>query len=189
MEQIARLALNKALKKYFKENFGKVLDIGGKHRPYKKMIQKISYISLDINPNHNPDIVADIHNIHMIRNNSFDTILATEVLEHCHNPKKAVSEIYRILKKGGTAIISTPFLYPYHPDPKDYYRYTKDGLKELCIDFKEISIIPVGNRFLFMWEMLTWKIKALKLFNPILIKILDYKDENGPIDFITIAKK
>jgi SAM-dependent methyltransferase len=177
MKEMARMLLDIELKKVFQNSSGKhVLDVGGKNRPYQKYLHCEKYTCLDINPSFHPDIVADAHDLHVILSEQYDLILATEVLEHCHTPQQVISEFYRILTRNGTLILSTPFLYPYHPDPKDYYRYTKDGLQELCKKFDEITIISVGNRFLFMWEMVTWKLPLLKLFNNLLASIANYKD-------------
>ena len=40
-------------------------------------------------------------------NESFDVIFSCECLEHIPDPQKALNEIYRILKSGGTAVITT----------------------------------------------------------------------------------
>lgn len=190
MRELTRSVLDMHLRKVFKERqLGKTIDLGGKNSPYKKWMQTTKYICIDINPKNNPDIVADAHNLSMIQSNSYDTVVATEVLEHCAEPKKVIKEICRILKKGGHAIISTPFLYPYHPDPKDYFRYTKDGLSELCKEFEQVTILPLGNRFFFFWEMLTWKIPLFKIMNKVFLKIFNYRDENGPVTYFTIARK
>jgi len=42
------------------------------------------------------------------RAETFDAVILTEILEHCENPAKALSESLRILKKGGHIIMSTP---------------------------------------------------------------------------------
>ena len=39
---------------------------------------------------------------------SFDIVLCSDVVEHLENPKKCFVEISRVLKSGGTAIITTP---------------------------------------------------------------------------------
>ena len=41
--------------------------------------------------------------------NSYDLIICYHVLEHIANDRKAIIELLRILKKGGTCIIQTPF--------------------------------------------------------------------------------
>jgi SAM-dependent methyltransferase len=40
---------------------------------------------------------------------SFDLIICYHILEHIEDDKKAMKELYRILKPGGTCIIQTPF--------------------------------------------------------------------------------
>jgi len=49
----------------------------------------------------------DIMNMNF-KDNSFDYILCNHVLEHVSDDKKAMKEIYRVLKKDGTAIITIP---------------------------------------------------------------------------------
>lgn len=42
------------------------------------------------------------------KDDSFDIVVCTEVLEHLPNPNETLKEIYRVLKLGGVAIITTP---------------------------------------------------------------------------------
>ena len=77
-----------------------------------KKSDNIEYTSADL---YSPlaDIKMDIHNMPLDDNN-FDFILCNHVLEHVENDIKALSEIKRVLKKGGRAIVQVPF---YHPIP------------------------------------------------------------------------
>lgn len=189
MEQLQRLLLNKHLQPYLAKLHGRVLDIGGKDSPYRSLIRAEKYEVLDIRQEFKPDYVADVHKIRdVIAASMFDSIIATEVLEHCYGPEIVVREFHRILKKKGVLLLSVPFLYPYHPDPQDYYRYTKDGLAYLFRDFSHVEIVPYGSRFAFFWEMSTWVLPFLKIFNRLLVK-LPLKDANGPSGFIVFAKK
>ncbi len=43
------------------------------------------------------------------RSESFDAVVASEILEHLEKPKEALSEIARIVKPGGSIIVSTPY--------------------------------------------------------------------------------
>jgi len=62
---------------------------------------------------------------------SFDSILCNAVLEHVRDVQAVVSELARVLKRGGHAVIAVPFLQPFHACPTDYRRYTADGLAAL----------------------------------------------------------
>ncbi len=45
------------------------------------------------------------------KNNTYDAIICSNVLEHVPDDKKAMSELYRVLKPGGWAIIQVPIDY------------------------------------------------------------------------------
>ena len=77
-----------------------------------KKSDNIEYTTADL---YSPlaEIKMDIHNM-PFDNNYFDFILCNHVLEHVENDIKALSEIKRVLKKGGRAIVQLPF---YHPIP------------------------------------------------------------------------
>jgi 2-polyprenyl-3-methyl-5-hydroxy-6-metoxy-1,4-benzoquinol methylase len=51
---------------------------------------------------------ADLNNPLPVQAESFDTIIAAEVIEHLENPRAMSRELFRLLKPGGLAVISTP---------------------------------------------------------------------------------
>ena len=53
-------------------------------------------------------IVGDVYSL-PFRNNSFDYIIASEVIEHVYSPDALVSNLINILKPGGVLIITTPY--------------------------------------------------------------------------------
>jgi ubiquinone/menaquinone biosynthesis C-methylase UbiE len=79
--------------------------------------------------------------------NSFSTIILSDVLEHIPNPGQLWSEMYRILTPGGVAIINVPFLYWVHEAPHDYYRYTEYALEHFAnnSNFNVVSLEPIGG--------------------------------------------
>ncbi len=97
---------------------------------------------------------------------SFDTILLTEVLEHIQNPDKLLSEIYRVLKKGGHVIITVPFLYFIHEEPHDYFRYTKYALKKLTqqAGFSVVLIEEKGGILEIMADLFSALIYKIPIF-------------------------
>lgn len=69
----------------------------------------INYRTVDLLMD-NVDDNADITNMNIYSDEKFDFILCSHVLEHIEDDKKAISEIYRILKPKGTAIVMVPIL-------------------------------------------------------------------------------
>jgi SAM-dependent methyltransferase len=187
-KSLQRKLLNKNLEPILKTLKGRILDTGGAYSPYKSIVKATKYAVLDIDPKFKPNYVADVHDMKIIKNQSFDAIIATELLEHCYNPQQVINEFKRVLASKGKIVLSVPFLYPYHPDPYDYYRYTEDGLRHLFREYKKIKIIKYGGRIAFFWEMITWTLPFLKIFNSMFSKITPTAS-NCPSGYIVIAEK
>jgi SAM-dependent methyltransferase len=104
--------------------------------------------SLDVDADRQPSIVHDICSYRDELEGRFDVIFMVEVLEHLHSPKEALCNVARYLKPGGSLILTTPFLFPLHDEPYDYFRYTYHGLM-LCLGahFEEVEVLP-RNRLL-----------------------------------------
>ena len=100
--------------------------------------KEIKIASLDIDPNREPDIVADIHSWNSVA--KYDIIVMSEVLEHCHSPHEAIAAIMRALRPSGMLILTTPFIFPIHDAPNDYFRFTRYGIRHLLTEFNEIKI-------------------------------------------------
>lgn len=66
----------------------------------------IDYLSADLN-SPSAMVKMDITNI-KYEDNSFDVIICNHVLEHIPDDRKAMSELYRVLKPGGWAILQVP---------------------------------------------------------------------------------
>lgn len=67
-----------------------------------------NYVCGDLYPVNDSIKKVDITNI-SFDENYFDFIMCNHVLEHIPNDLKAMKEIYRVLKKGGCAIVQTPY--------------------------------------------------------------------------------
>jgi SAM-dependent methyltransferase len=70
--------------------------------------ENIDYLPVDLNPN--MDFVTEAMDIQNIQypNDYFDFIYCSHVLEHVPDDHKAVRELIRVLKPGGTALIMVP---------------------------------------------------------------------------------
>ena len=73
--------------------------------PIFKKNKKLDHITADINPNV-AEYQIDITNI-TFPDNSFDYIICSHVLGHVSDEKKAIKELYRVLKNDGTALVAT----------------------------------------------------------------------------------
>ena len=95
------------------------------------------------------DQYIDVHNMPSEWDNKWDAVIALECFECFYDPKKAITEIHRVLKKGGKAIISSPFNYVWfgskEKNVKDYWRITQDGWELLMKNFNIIDIRGLGG--------------------------------------------
>ena len=96
-------------------------------------------VCVDIYPGEGVDLVADVHDLSMVQDESVDCVVAVDLLQHIHRPHKAVSELFRILKPEGVLYITSPFIYPFHSDPYDFNRFSCDGLAVLCERFEKVD--------------------------------------------------
>ncbi len=93
------------------------------------------------------DVEVDLNNTFPFRDDCFDTILCTDVLEHIAKPEPLMAEITRVLNPNGKLILAVPFFYWIHEAPFDYYRYTQYALRKFCEDYKllVVEIAPYGG--------------------------------------------
>jgi hypothetical protein len=93
---VVRIGLNRELKRQFSRlKKGVVMDVGSKLSPYKSLIPSTEYLRLDIDPDSKPNICSDLHSI-IGYDNYFDTVIATEVLEHLYDPQLAIDQLYTV---------------------------------------------------------------------------------------------
>ncbi len=114
---------------------GSVLDVGSGDRWVSRLLlDGIHYVALDFPSTGRdlyqarPDVFADAASL-PFGDSSFDAVICLEVLEHVPVPATVLGEIARVMKPGGAAWISMPFLYPVHDSPYDFQRYTEFGLR------------------------------------------------------------
>ena len=82
-----------------------------------------------------------------IEDNSFDTIVTFQVIEHINNDNLFVEEIYRILRPGGKALISTPNIeMTLTRNPWHIREYTSRQLQDLTSKFfKKITMKGIAG--------------------------------------------
>lgn len=134
---------------------GTLLDAGCGAMPYRALVTPAvsRYIGFDIE-RRVPDValLGDVQNMSAVSDASADVVLCSEVLEHVLRPQAALAEFHRILRPGGTLILSTPFLARLHEEPHDYFRYTRHGLRGLLrqTGFTVKGLEETGGLFSFL---------------------------------------
>jgi SAM-dependent methyltransferase len=128
-----------------------VLDIGSGATVISDRITR-----LDIGPFHGIDVVGDGHVLPFC-DSSVDLVLIFRVLEHMRRPEHAVEEIFRILKPGGRVAAVIPFFEPFHINPIDISRFTRDGVRYIFRDFEEERCEwCVGPSAALAWMLKEW---------------------------------
>lgn len=109
----------------------RVLDVGCGDRPYERLLAGAAEIvGFDQPGNAHADLHGSIEAI-PVEDASFDIVLCLQVLEHVPEPAAAVRELRRVVKPGGRVLASTHGVFPFHPNPEDYWRWTDTGLAHL----------------------------------------------------------
>lgn len=123
----------------------KILDIGtGKYNVEAFFHESNSVLKTDVNPDYGHEVVSVTS---IPYKNEFDVITCINVLEHVPDTQRAVKSLCDALKSDGVLFLSTPFIFPLHDVPHDYYRFTEFGLRRLFEPyFREIKIHRGGIR-------------------------------------------
>lgn len=193
---------------------GLLLDLGCGKVPfygmYKDHIDDVICVDWAEVVQENPflDQICDLNKPLPFENETFDTILMSDVLEHIRYPEALMKEIGRILKKEGKLLMNVPFFYSLHDEPHDYFRYTRHALRGFCeeanlqvfyleagggvpeilsdIFSKNVIIVPyIGKYLCLMFQF--WAKLALKL--PFVQKVSEKTGYRFPFAYFLIAEK
>ncbi len=196
---IAKISINKILIKVFKKiKESTILDIGFVDGKYKKYLTYNEYIAMNIKYEPDLNLIGTVYNI-PLKNNSIDFILMVDVSYCLDNIKKALKEIYRVLKPNKEAIITFIFMYPYMKHEQyDTMRYTYQKLVDILKDFK-YKIYPAnGIVGLFAHSFIIWTKEFPKfiqiLFIPFviffkIISLFDIPNKSFAINYVAVLKK
>jgi SAM-dependent methyltransferase len=114
---------------------GRVLDYGCADLPYRRFFPAdVDYVAADLAGNPHASLVLNPDGTVPADDESFDSVLSTQVLEHVVDPALYLSECFRVLRPGGRLLLSTHGTFVYHPDPDDYWRWTCAGLRRAVGD-------------------------------------------------------
>ena len=170
---------------------GKVMDVGCGDSPYEHLINRdtATYIAVDtveasLFGYKRADLTSFDGRTLPFSDDSIDHVICSEVFEHVREPRLLANEIHRVLKTGGTALITMPWSARFHYKPNDYQRLTPTAILILFDLFKNISIkergtdiISIANkvidiflRIIYLNQKMHWlRLIPFSLASPILI--------------------
>lgn len=106
-----------------------VVDYGCADMPYRSELPPgVRYVGADLPGNAQADVVLGADGRLPLPDASADLVLSTQVLEHVDDPALYLAECARVLRPGGTLVVSTHGIMYFHPDPADHWRWTRTGL-------------------------------------------------------------
>jgi SAM-dependent methyltransferase len=170
---------------------GKILDLWWSRKSwYQELIQgNHEFVVVNISEEYWYDLNFDIQEKFPLKDESFDAVIAINVLEHIYKFQNVVKESYRVLKKWGKLAFITPFMFQVHGSPDDYFRYTKSALQNIFEDVwfqkSHIKIEEIWTWiFHIFYQMICW-VAPTKAFKYLLKKFCVWIDSL----FMRISKK
>jgi SAM-dependent methyltransferase len=123
-------------------NGATVLDIGGRYQPYRPLLgnRVRKYVAIDLRQTPLVSVIADGQRL-PFTSDTFDLVIATQVLEYLPEPRQAANEVLRVLKPGGAFCLSVAAFAPRFGD-EEYWRFTPTGLRSILSGFGTIEIVP-----------------------------------------------
>ena len=92
---------------------------------------------------------AESEYVFPIESETYDVVVASNVIEHVRNPFRWMREIVRVVKPGGHVIIVVPNNWIFHEAPIDCWRIYPDGMKQL-FDESGLDVEQIVSKRLFV---------------------------------------
>ncbi|UWZ40601.1 class I SAM-dependent methyltransferase [Dactylosporangium roseum] len=123
------LDLRDALAETLRDASGVWLDYGAGTSPYRELFGRAALQTADIpgGESYPADHALDRDGRCPVPDGTFDGVLSTQVLEHVADANAYLREAFRLLRPGGTLVLSTHGVWEEHGG-QDLWRWTADGL-------------------------------------------------------------
>ncbi len=149
----ARIESNQWLRERCTNLEGHVISIGsgndsdGQGNLYRNYFTHASsYTTSEVSGEYACDLILDIRSMPEIKNESYDCIYCSGVLEHVDDYQSGINEITRILRVDGVLLLGLPFRQALHLIPYDYWRFTEYGIRHMLQNsYNIIDIDPIDN--------------------------------------------
>lgn len=175
---------------------GRVLDVGAGQAPWRELLKHAEYIGLDVEKardfgmRRSPDIVYYDGGRMPFDDASFDHVMCSEVLEHVADPAAFMAEVARVLRSGGSLVLTVPWSARLHHLPHDYHRFTRYALAALVqssglaierVEERGNDVTVVTNKLIVMlirlirparWPSALWSWPLAALLAPVTVGFL-----------------
>jgi SAM-dependent methyltransferase len=182
---------------------GRVLDVGCGNKPYRPWFNLASsYIGLDISAQRSQPDVIGLGTCLPFEDQSFDSVVAFQVLEHVPEPFAFVREVHRVLRPNGHFVATAPQAWRIHEAPHDYFRYTKFGLRTMLQrgGLEVLALRAEGGVWALTGQIVLNSIPHWRLFyltTPLILMIngifslLDWvwHDEKDTLNYWTLSRR
>lgn len=147
---------------------GRLVDIGCGTKPYQPLLAPFVAEHVGVDHEDSPhdrssvDLTGTAYAIPS-PDASFDSALCSAVLEHLEEPARAIAECRRVLRTGAHAVYTVPFIWHLHEEPRDFYRYTKYGLRHLfeTNGFDVVEITALSGFWLTFGQLFVYNLYRL----------------------------
>lgn len=111
----------------------------------RSLFQGREYVGADFRDGLGVDVILDLHDIRL-PDKLVGTVFLIDTIEHVEFVRKAINEVYRILKPGGILIMSSVMDFPIHGYPNDYWRFTPSAFISLLAPFDSSFVTALGRK-------------------------------------------
>ncbi len=122
-----------------------VLDVGGRIQPYRPLLGDAEerYVAVDLRVTPLVNVVANAAELPFAAE-QFDLVFCTQMLEYAPDPGVVITEMHRVLKPGGTLLLSVPSL-ALRDSEIDRWRFWPAGIRQLLASFAQVEMLPEGG--------------------------------------------
>ncbi|HKW14415.1 MAG TPA: class I SAM-dependent methyltransferase [Candidatus Krumholzibacteria bacterium] len=182
---------------------GHLLDLGCGEAPlygvYRALVTNITCVDWagSLHATRHADVLADLNETCPLPDETFDTILCTDVIEHLKHPERLFMDAARMLRSGGHLILGTPYLYPLHELPHDYFRSSASALEMMARDARltVVELRPYGSYRHVLGMMLAKKLQHIPLVRSLVPRLALMRRRHVrvttafPLGYLVVASK
>lgn len=159
---------------------GRLLDLGcGKvplYQAYKDTTTEVVCVDWEGAAKHSPhlDLEQDITQELPFDDDSFDTIIVSDVMEHIPEPAGVWAQLNRLLAPGGYVLLNVPYYYPIHEAPYDFFRYTEFALRRFAeeANLEVVVFQPLGGSPEVIADILAKNLVPVPVIGPLLASLV-----------------